>query len=156
MSSDNRETTSSDPHLTTGPIDIGNREYLDLRLPELREKFAYEELSGLSKERLKQEESNLIRDFTDLRNRFPHSDYLGNDDKALQRIQMGDDFRGLSTLTSEQKQRIYDCKGDCYRNIDRAITEAVEREKASGLTARFGTWLNEFVDNLTPLFVIKW
>lgn len=156
MSVGETEDTTTDPHLTTGPVDIGNKEYLDLRLPELRDKYAYDELSGLSRERLEQEETNLTRDFVILENRFPHSDYIGNDNKLLQRVQMGDDYRGLSTLTTEQKQRIYDCKEECYRNLDRAVIEAVERDASNGAIARFGAWLKEFVDNLTPLFVIKW
>jgi hypothetical protein len=155
MSTDGQEITTSKPHLTTGPVDIGNEEYLDLRLPELRKKYSREELSGLSRERLKQEEENLIWDFRRLRNRFPHSDYIGNDDKEFQRIQMGDNYRGLSSLTAEQEQRISDCKNECYRNLDRAMYEAIEREGTKGLTARFGAWLNDFVDNLTPIVIIQ-
>ncbi|WP_430505931.1 hypothetical protein [Haloparvum sp. PAK95] len=156
MSADDRETNTSTPHLTTGPVDLGNREYLDLRLSELREKYAHSELSGLSKERLREEEKNLIRDFILLEGQFPHSDYIGNDSEYFQRIQMGDDYRGLSTLTTEQKQRIVDSKEDCYRNLDRALSEALEKEEKRGSITRFGKWLNEFIDNLTPLFVIKW
>lgn len=155
MSTEDRSGDTPEPHLTTGPVDIGNRKYLDLQLSELREKYAYSELSGLSQQRLRQEESNLIEDFTDLKNRFPRSDYIGNDDKSFQRIQLGDDYRGLSTLTREQRQQILDCRQECYRNLDRASQEAIEREKKSGPLARFGGWLNDFIDSATPLFVIN-
>lgn len=164
MSTDEKESNTSKPHLQTEPVDIGNEKYLDLRLSELREKYSYERLSGLSARRLRgkgeedamSEEDNIYIDFRLLRSEFPHFDYIGNEDKVFQKIQKGDNYRGLSTLTSEQNQRIRDCKTECIRNLDRAMQEAIDREKSESRVSRLGNWLNEFVNNLTPLFVIQW
>lgn len=137
--------------LTTGPEDVGNKKYLDFWLARLREQFSEDELDGLSSRRLECERAQLEVRFNNLQSRFPHEGYVG--DQHMLRIQRGDNYRGLSTLTFDQQQRIVDCKTELYRNLDRAMQDALQREKTETAVSRLGSWLNEFADRLTPIVI---
>lgn len=155
------ETSQDRPHLNTGPIDIGNELYLDLRLRDLKERFSEKRLSGLSQRRLRGEVNNskgseeeaLYNSFNRLYRQFPDRDYTGG--KALQRVQKEDNYRCLSPLTIEQRDQIEEAKIECIRNLDRAMQEATNRERSPSIFSRFGSWLNAFVSNLTPVVKIN-
>lgn len=145
----------SDPelYLNNEPADLGNAVYIEVMLSHFEKKYSYEELSGLSPERLNQEEQNLLKDFRNFINQFP--DRTPHDNGLIRASMRGDDYRGLEPLTVEQQQKIRDYKSECYRNLDRAIGDANERHdemSSSSPLSRFAQWLNEFVDSLTPVF----
>lgn len=100
---------------------------------------------------MQKEEVELNKDFINLLGRFPHKDYA-LEGTPLQEEQMGNSYRGLSPLTLDQEQLIRDTKTRLRRNIAREATKAQEREKNQRLISRFGSWLIDFADSLTPIF----
>ncbi|WP_436908456.1 hypothetical protein [Halosimplex marinum] len=156
MSADNEEINPSDQQLPNKPDPSNNDEFLDERLSTLRERYSYERLSELSATRLgalnPDEEGNsekdfLHKDFDRVYKRFPEK----NSDYTRRRWALGDDYRGLAPLTEKQKQRIHDCHHECSRNLDRARQDALEREDLAGPLSKFGQWLIDFADALTPV-----
>lgn len=141
-------------HLATKPVEMGNKEFLKTRLQELEEKYSEEELSGLSSRMLAKEEKALEKDFWKLRRRFPHSDYALQG-TPLQEIQMGDNYRGLSTLTADQRQWIKDTEDRLRRNIGRKMRNAKKEEQSEKPWSRLASWLTEFADNLPSISVIR-
>lgn len=142
------------PHLATEPIEMGNQEYLEIRLEELKEKYSQKELSGLPTHALENEWEDLQFDFVTLEMQFPDKESRELDD-YIYRINKGNNYRGLSRLTTDQRRLIRDTKARLRRNIGREYTEAEEREQSQRLITRFSSWLNEFVDNATPLLNIN-
>lgn len=149
MSTEKNESEATDHYLQTEPTEMGNREYLDQQLSALRKKYAYEELSGLSKEMLQKEQNELRFAIIELKHQFPHPDYIGVENKNIQKRMKGNNYRGLSPLTVEQRWRISDTEQKCLREIDRAMTEAEEREKEMEPASRLGQWLLELVDRVS-------